>query len=255
MIKILIIEDEIPARKKLKRFLEELNVPCEIMAEVDTVTSGTLFLRDNSPDLIFSDIELLDGNVFEIYAHVTVSCPVIFTTAYDRFWMNAFESNGIDYLMKPFSKERFNKAWSKFLLLRGSQNGQAEMLNTFTQMVNQHFVEKKYKKQFTIHTNREIYFLPTADIVFFEASEGVIFAFDSSGKKHIINFSTLKEVEPFLDPSVFFRLNRSQVINRQFIEKMERVSKNTLAVKMKGHRDLLIASQSTTAQLRDWIDQ
>jgi DNA-binding LytR/AlgR family response regulator len=87
------------------------------------------------------------------------------------------------------------------------------------------------------------------------ATEGVVFAFDKTGKKHILNFQTLKELELHLDPSEFFRLNRSQVISRQYIEKLERVSKNTLAVKMKGYQELLVASQSNTPQLREWIDQ
>ena len=99
MIKILIIEDEIPARKKLKRFLEELDSTAKVIAEIDNVVSAVAFLKSTSVDLIFSDIELLDGNAFEIYKEVSISCPIIFTTAYDQFWMNAFESNGIAYLL------------------------------------------------------------------------------------------------------------------------------------------------------------
>ena len=109
MIKVVIIEDEIPARNKLKRFISELETPIEIVAEIDTVEKAVVFLKNSSVDLIFSDIELLDGNAFEIYDQVNISCPVIFTTAYDQFWMNAFESNGIEYLLKPFSQSRFQK--------------------------------------------------------------------------------------------------------------------------------------------------
>ena len=100
-INILIAEDEIPARKKLKRMLDGLDKPTTVVAEVDTVSKGIAFLESHSVDLIFSDIELLDGNSFEIYKQVPVRCPVIFTTAFDQFWMNAFECNGVDYLLKP----------------------------------------------------------------------------------------------------------------------------------------------------------
>lgn len=255
MVKIVILEDEIPARKKLKRFLEELDTQIEVIAEIDTVAMGVSFLKNNSADLLFSDIELLDGKSFEIFNQVSISCPIIFTTAYNQFWMNAFESNGIDYLLKPFSKDRFQKAFEKFILLRGSQKDQTELLNNLTKMMSQHVTEKKYKKRFTIHTNRDIYFLEIDTIVFFEATEGIIFAFDQSGRKHITNISTLKELESLLDPSAFFRLNRSELISKQFIEKLERNTKNSLAVKMKGYQKLLTTSQSTTAQLRAWIDQ
>src|SRR5690606_41118398 len=112
MIKVLIIEDEIPARNKLKRFLNQQIESISIVAEIDTIESAIAFLTTNHVDVIFSDIELLDGNAFEIYKQVQVQCPIIFTTAYDQFWMNAFESNGIDYLLKPFSQDRFQKAWT-----------------------------------------------------------------------------------------------------------------------------------------------
>lgn len=111
MIKIVIIEDEIPARKKLIRFINELKENTEIIAEIDNVEQSIDFLKtEKSIDLIISDIELLDGNAFEIYDQVKISCPIIFTTAYDKFWMNAFETNGIEYLLKPFTLERFQKA-------------------------------------------------------------------------------------------------------------------------------------------------
>jgi len=135
MIKILIIEDEIPARRKLKRFIAELEISTKIVSEIDTVEQGIEFLQNNQTDIIFSDIELLDGNAFEIYHEVPVSCPIIFTTAYDQFWMGAFESNGIDYLLRPFSQERFQKAWDKFLLLRNSSSDEKEWMASLKELV------------------------------------------------------------------------------------------------------------------------
>ena|SRR5690606_15336994 len=92
MKKIIIIEDEIPARNKLKRLIAELGIATEIIAGLDTVEHAVEFLRKQQADVIFSDIELLDGNAFEIYKQVTVTCPIIFTTAYSQFWMDAFET-------------------------------------------------------------------------------------------------------------------------------------------------------------------
>ncbi|MCU0324571.1 MAG: response regulator, partial [Spirosomaceae bacterium] len=135
MIKILIVEDEIPARKKLKRFMDELDSRIEIIAEIDTVAAGIRFLKNNSVDLIFSDIELLDGNSFEIYNQVPVACPIIFTTAYNQFWMNAFEGNGIDYLLKPFSKDRFQKSWDKFMMLRNAPNDTHNLLQNISKIL------------------------------------------------------------------------------------------------------------------------
>jgi DNA-binding LytR/AlgR family response regulator len=218
MVRVVILEDEIPARKKLRRFLESLETPVEIVAEIDTVSAGIELLRKQSPDLLFADIELLDGRSFEIFAQVTITCPIIFTTAYDQFWMNAFESNGIDYLLKPFSRERFQQAWDKFLLLRGKPAAEAEAWARIAELVGQQAAPKEYRKRFSVHGRQGIYFLDTENISFFEASEGVVFAYDNSGKRHLMTEATLKEIEEQLDPAAFFRLNRSELVHKAYVE-------------------------------------
>ncbi|ULQ57097.1 LytTR family DNA-binding domain-containing protein [Flavihumibacter rivuli] len=254
MIKILVIEDEIPARNKLRRFIEALEEPVQIAGEINSVEGAVAFLRATDIDLVISDIELQDGNAFEIYQQVSLKCPIIFTTAYDQFWMDAFESNGIDYLMKPFSQERFQKAWDKFLRLRHSEKDRDDLLGNLSRMIEEKLAEKKYKKRFTIHTHHDVYFLDIENIVFFQANDGVVFAFDQSGKKHILGYSTLKELEAQLDPQEFFRINRSELISKQHIEKIERDTRNTLAVKMKGYQNYYRTSQSNTPALKEWLD-
>lgn len=255
MIRILIIEDEIPARKKLKRFLESLNAEILIVAEIDTVSSGIDFLKNQTVDLIFSDIELLDGHSFDIYRQVAIACPIIFTTAYDQFLMNAFETNGLDYLLKPFSQERFQKAWDKFQLLRKSSSDEHSSLLQLTKLIQQTITNKQYKKRFAVNARQEIYFLDIEHIMFFEANEGVVLAYDSKGKKHLLTESTIKEIEDQLDPASFFRINRSELVHKLYIEKIERFNKNILAIKIKGYENYLKTSQNTTALFRDWIEQ
>lgn len=135
MIKIAIIEDETPARRKLRRLLEEQAPPLQIVAEIDRVETAIPFLQTNHVDLVFSDIELLDGNAFDIYNQVQVLCPIIFTTAYNQFWMNAFETNGIAYLLKPYSKERFQQAWDKFIRLKHAGQHHDNQLHNLTLLV------------------------------------------------------------------------------------------------------------------------
>ncbi|MDN3693777.1 LytTR family DNA-binding domain-containing protein [Chryseobacterium tructae] len=254
MIKVVIIEDEIPARSKLKRFISELKSPVEVVAEIDTVETAISFLKSTNVDLIFSDIELLDGNAFEIYDQVNIRCPIIFTTAYNQFWMNAFETNGIEYLLKPFTQDRFKKAWDKFLLLRRSDAGEHHVLMKLQQMLSNSQQEKSYKKRFTISSHQGSYFLNTDDIAFFAAEEGIIFAIDISGKKHLLNESTLKDIEMLLNPSAFFRINRSELVQKQHVERIERYNKNTLALQLKGYKHHLLTSQGSTAAFRIWIE-
>lgn len=255
MTKILIIEDEIPARKKLNRFIEEVDSQTEIMAELDTVQSAVEFLNQHQPDLIFSDIELLDGNTFEIYSQVSVSCPIIFTTAYDQHWMSAFEENGIDYLLKPFSKERFQKAWNKFLWYRNTFSDTNNQLQLLTKFIQQNFQNQVYKKHFTIHKNKSIYFLETRNVLLFEANEGVVFAYDEKANKHLLAEMTLIEIEKQLNPADFFRINRSELIQKKYIEKVERYNKNSLAINLKGYKNYVKTSQRQTALFREWLEK
>jgi|SRR5690606_4647032 len=255
MIRVVIIEDEIPARKKLKRFLEEIDNSTKVIAEIGTVSEAIEFLKkENSIDLILSDIELQDGNSFEIYQEVTVLCPIIFTTAYNQFLMDAFETNGIEYLLKPFSMERFKKAWDKFLLLKKSTSVDDNLLSKLTQLLNNR-TEKTFKNRFSISSKQGTYFLETSDILFFSAEEGVVFAVDKQNKKHLLSYSSLKEIEETVDNSQFFRINRSEIVNKSHIERIQRYSKNAVSIKLTGYNQHLVTSQSNTGSFRNWIEQ
>lgn len=256
MIKVLIIEDEIPARNKLKRFLNELEETITIVAEIGTVADAIEYLRaEREIDLILSDIELQDGNAFEIYREVQVSCPIIFTTAYNQFLMDAFESNGIEYLLKPFSLNRFKKAWNKFLLLRKSPSLENQLLIKLNQIIGKQPPENIPKRRFAVTANKETYFLDVDDILFFTAEEGVVFAIDRNSKKHLLTQNTLKEIEVLLDEMTFFRINRSEIVNKKYIDRIERYSKNTIAIKLDGYENHLVTSQSSTASFREWVEK
>jgi len=255
MIRILIIEDEIPARKKLNRFIVALQADTTIIKEIGTVQEAVSFLQNQEVDLIFSDIELLDGNAFDIYQQVNITAPIIFITAYDQFLMDAFETNGIAYLLKPYTNERFLQAWNKFLILQKAPENELLMLQNLSKLINQNIPIKTYKKRFTVSSNQGIYFIEIADILFFEATDGLIFAYDTLHNKHILTESTLKEIEQQLHPEEFFRINRSELVHKRYVVKIERYTKNTLALKIKNYSKALITSQSNTAAFREWIEK
>lgn len=253
MIKILIIEDEIPARRKLRRLIDAQETPSEIMGETGTVTGGLSLLQQVAPDLIIADIQLLDGTVFEIFDQVMTACPVIFTTSYDNYWMNAFETNGIEYLLKPFTAERFRKAWDKFLRLHRPAESEPLLLSQIKNMLLQNN-NVTHRQRFAVQQAGSIYYLDVKTIVYFDALNGLIFAHDSSGKKHHINVETLKELEVQLDPKDFFRINRSSIVHKLFIQRIDRYTKNTLTIRLKGYDSPLATSQAHTARFRDWLD-
>ncbi|MFN0291266.1 LytR/AlgR family response regulator transcription factor [Pedobacter helvus] len=257
MIKVVIIEDELLAVKKLRRFLEQLNEPITVLAELHSVEEAINFFKvDNEVDLVFSDIELMDGNAFEIYKEVMPHCPIIFATAYNQFLMDAFETNGIAYLLKPFSFERFEKAWHKFkLFYQSAPQSNNLMIEKLSALLGQPSVKKPYRNRFAINTANRTYFLEIADVVFFNAEEGVVFAIDTQGKNHLLTQATLKQVEEEVDPKLFFRINRAQLVHKVYVEETERYNKNALAIKLKTHHQFLITSQSSTAAFKDWIEK
>ncbi|NQX82482.1 MAG: response regulator transcription factor [Flavobacteriaceae bacterium] len=256
MYRILIIEDESPAIKKLKRYIEKICDSYEIIAELKTVVDAKSFLAETHDiDLIFSDIELRDGNVFEVYKDVSLNCPIIFATAYNEFLMNAFEANGIEYLLKPYSFERFTNAWDKFIRLKDNQPANYnDLIGTINNLIKgSQDSTIEYKDQFAIKSHKGVYFLKIEDIVCFQADNGIIFAFDKMNKRHIMPQTVFKEIEGFLDPKKFFRINRSESVQRKFIDKLERYNKNTVSVYLNSGSKTLKTSQNTTGDFNSWL--
>ncbi|WP_231372676.1 LytR/AlgR family response regulator transcription factor [Aureivirga sp. CE67] len=254
MYKIAIIEDEAPARKKLKLYIEKLGVPYEIITELETVDDTLDFLKTNPEvDVIFSDIELRDGNVFDVYSSLTVKTPIIFSTAYNDFWMNAFETNGIEYLLKPYTFVRFEKAWNKFQTLKDNlqQNQQSifKELDSYFQQKNKPI----YKDFISVKTSNGIYFLKTQEIAYFQADHGVVFAFDQQEKKHLLNQNSLTSIQEILDPELFFKINRGELVNKNFVERINRYNKNTVSITLKNLKAVLKTSQTTTATFNSWM--
>ncbi|MCC5944493.1 MAG: response regulator transcription factor [Bernardetiaceae bacterium] len=258
MIHIVVIEDEVPAQRKIIRFLNQVNEEIMILAVLNSVAQSLDFFateKSKKADVIISDIQLLDGNAFDIFQQIPLYAPIVFTTAYDSFLMQAFESNGIAYLLKPFSQANFQKAWDKFLRLKKDTVAHSEVLDKLKQIIAKDTTaSRKIKKRFAISHQKEIYFLEVADITFFEAEDGVVFAYDVKGKKHLLTQATLKEIEIQTDPIDFFRINRSQLINKKYIERMQRYNKNTLAIKLYNQKSYLTTSQNKTAAFKNWID-
>ncbi len=254
MIKVVILEDEAPARKKLKNFLEKAEQPIFILKEIETINDALLFFQTKPDvDLILSDIELRDGNVFEIFNTIEITAPIIFITAYDHFWMNAFETNGIEYLIKPYAFSRFEKALQKYTALKTnlsvSPNALFQKIDAYYQ--NKKALQPNYKEYIPVKSASGIYFLKVIDIAFVQSDYGVLFAYDAMNKKHLLNQSSLKELQELLNPDLFFKINRSELVNKSYIDKINRYNKNTVAIYIKTH--ILKTSQNTSASFNLWM--
>ncbi len=256
---ILILEDEEPAARQLTQLLAQAGhaTPPPVLRSVEKALA---WLQANSlPDLILSDIELLDGNVFSLYEQFPVTCPVIFTTAYDQYLLAAFRGNGIAYLLKPFTLEQLQAALAKYERLRTSlappptaPSLPPDVMRELTQALRQHS-QPAYKQRFSVRMRNGLYLLQTADIAYLQADEGITFAIDAASVRYPLS-GTLAELERQLDPSRFGRLNRSELVNVAFIERAEPYFNNRLAVKLRSPGIILTTSAAQTPEFRRWLE-
>ena len=254
MFKIIIIEDEPLARSKLKRLLSDLPDKITVTAELCSVAEVSAWLaQPNEVDLIFSDIELSDGNVFQSYQQQPPPCPVIFITAYNDFMLNAFDNFGIGYLLKPYSSDKLHQAWQKFRQLRCQPETKPLLVNQLQQLLQALPTPKaSYLSRIAVRQQQQIYFLQVVDIVYIQADGSLIMAFDEQGKRHYLPYNSLPAVEAVLDPERFFRINRSEIVQSQHIVRLERYCKNTLTLYLANSVQLK-TSQSRTGDFNRWL--
>ena len=248
---ILIIEDETPAFIKLKNCLERHLGESFSYTHIRSVEEGVDALnKSDSFELIFSDIKLLDGSAFEIFEVVTFSLPIVFCTAYDEYLLEAFKTNGIDYILKPYSQEDISHAIQKYRSLFLSKSLDQALLNELKSLVSNK--EKKYKKRFAVKKHSGILLVETKEISYIEAFGELSRLIDINGKIHFAS-TNIGRLMIDLDPDRFFKINRSQIVNIDQIEKIDSHTKNRLSIFMKGHKSVICTSSSTTKAFRNWI--
>ncbi len=253
-MKILILEDEIPAYQKLINCLDRFY---EIKISVDWARSnkeGAQFLANNSYDFILSDIQLLDGNSFDLFDVTTINCPIIFCSAHDEYLFKAFNSNGIAYILKPYSQGDFNKAIEKYQSLFNQGNYNALNSDTLSNLKSALLEESTiFKKRFVIKKATGIQLLNVIDISLIEAAGDFCIATDSSGKRHTIS-QTLGSIFLQLNPVKFFKINRSEIVSIDAIENIESHFKNRLLITISKLKEKAMTSTSTTSDFRKWLE-
>lgn len=248
MIKAIIIEDERMIADELKRILDKASPETEVIGSFSTVKESVDFLSNHEPpDLIFSDVQLPDGLSFDIFNRVNIRTPVIFITAYDQFIVNAFEHNGIDYLLKPVDERDLSKALNKYTSLERHFTSYHPFVNIFRQKGRSRLIVKKGIENVSLRT---------ADIVIIYTEDKLVFLLDREGKKYRID-KNLSELEHELDKDVFFRANRQYIVNIGFIKSYKTYEKVKLQVDLSlpvmNHH--IVVSQEMAPFFRKWISE
>lgn len=243
-MKILIIEDELPARAKLETMLRELDSSLEVVGQVGSVKDTIQWLEQNKqPDLAFVDIQLSDDHSFEIFKKYQCHFPVIFTTAYDKYLLESFEFNSIDYLLKPVTAEKLKRSLEKVKTLE------------------QHFVQgnilklaapASIKDRIIVKKGTEFMALELSDVAYFYTEHKIVFVKDFSGRQLIVD-KNLGELEGGLNPACFFRLNRKFIANLKAIDRFK-PDNGKIRIYLKPEvKEEVHVSKETAPLFRQWI--
>ncbi|CAM1370792.1 LytR/AlgR family response regulator transcription factor [Tenacibaculum xiamenense] len=249
---IIIIEDEIQSRKKVEDYIQQYDPKVNIVLSTGSFKEAINTLVNHSIDLVLSDIEILDGNVFDLLTETPIICPFIFISAYDHYSFNALENHGFGYLLKPYTYEQFSIVMDNYFNLKTKISNSNERRIEALQM----FQQPDYRKRIVVQSGKEkVIILKVSSVKLIEIEQGVLFAHTELGEKFVIKETlTLSNIESTLNPQTFFRINKSQIVNIDFISMYEQYGKNKVVVKLIGNKNgTLITSVNRTPLFKDWV--
>ena len=251
-MKVLIIEDEHFAAKRLRSLIQDKMPDAVILDEIDSVEDSIGWFQSNPcPNLVFMDIQLADGLSFQIFEKANIECPVIFTTAYDEYALDAFKVNSIDYLLKPIEVEAFSRAINKYEQYYNKNLNGVDWKNITSEIFSS---KTKFKQRFLIKAGQAYSYLDVKDIKLIYSEDGMTFAVKANKKKVLID-RTLDQIEKQLDPHEFFRINRKYLIPISSIEKIHPYFNSRLKIDLHlNYEGELIVSRPKVPDFKDWLD-
>lgn len=252
-MRVVIIEDEELAADTLQRILVHLNPEIEILAILSTVEAAVAWLGQHTADLLFMDIHLGDGESFQIFQQISVESPVIFTTAYDQYTLKAFKNQGIDYLLKPFDESDVSAALDKLHSLRKV----SEIKSLLPELPPVIAELAKPRTRFMVKIGQLLKTVQAEDVAYFMAEDKYLFLITKDRQNYIIE-ETIGSLEPQLQPSVFFRINRKFIINIQAIKEMYKLSRNRVRIILQpvpADGIEVIVSEERAESFKNWLNQ
>lgn len=251
---VLIIEDEAQAARRLENLILEIDPAVQIVGKTDSIKSSVKWLEANStPDLILMDIQLGDGLSFEIFEHVSVKAPVIFTTAYDEYALKAFKVNSIDYILKPVDKEELKTAFIKFKTLIKPEDATKSIMANIGHVVE--MLTKKYKERFVVKVGEHLKTIEVKDIVYFYSQDKATICVTTDNRNHIIDF-TLEHLQDMVDPMAFFRISRKYLVSAKSIMDIISYSNSRLRLILQNSLDKdIIVARERVQEFKTWLDR
>jgi len=256
-MKIFIVEDEDLAVKKLKKTLQSVDENATVVGQADSIKSSVEWLQSNpAPDLILMDIELADGQSFEIFNQAKVKSPVIFITSYDEYALKAFKVNSIDYLLKPVQKEDLQAALEKYRDLKNvyKENFSSESsMDVLIKELQQKLNIKEFRKRFLVKHGQKLVSIETDDIAYFFSDGRLNFFKTNDNRKFVVDY-TMDELSEMLDPDKYFRISRSYYISVNSVDQIHDYFGNRLLLHLKpaSEKEALV-SREKVSDFKDWL--
>ncbi|NPD47660.1 MULTISPECIES: LytTR family DNA-binding domain-containing protein [unclassified Lentimicrobium] len=255
-MKVLIIEDEPHAQYELQRLLTESNRDIEVLSCIDSVEDAVDYINTTPGiDLMFFDIQLSDGLSFEIFNHIEVKAPIVFTTAYDEYAIRAFKVNSIDYLLKPVKQEDLNAALEKYDSLHTQQKPENSVfqMEQIQQLLTLN--QNKYKSRFLTRMGEQIKYIDIEDVAYFVAEDNEVLLVNKEGHRYFINHS-LDHLSSLLNPDSFYRINRSYYVQLWAIKKISKYFNSRLLIELEPKtEDQVLISRAKVNDFLNWIDK
>jgi DNA-binding LytR/AlgR family response regulator len=246
-MKFVILEDEIPAYENLRSKLMAIMPGAWIYAQLFSVEQGVSFFRQELPaDLVFADIHLRDGTSFDIFKTLPVKLPVVFVTAHDNFLQQAFEHNGIDYLLKPTDDDMLRRTLEKYHELKSFF---AENKNVLAP-----FIKRAQLQRVIIRKGNDFQLVAVEDVMYFFSNNKLVFAVEKDGRKYLCDESNLTAMMERLDNNIFFRATRKYIISIKFLHRFFSDDRSRVIIKMLINPDEdIVVSQENGSLFRKWV--
>jgi DNA-binding LytR/AlgR family response regulator len=250
---ILIVEDEELAVKKLQKTLASVDPSANVVGVTDSIQGTVDWLQGNSDaDLILMDIELADGQSFEVFNQVEVKAPVIFTTSYDEYALKAFKVNSVDYLLKPIQTEDLQAALAKYKKLADGRRSDIN-LESLVKQLQQQLQPKEYRKRFLVKHAQKLVCVDIEEISYFYSDGRLNFFKTKDNRKFVVDY-TMEELEDMLDPDKFFRISRSFYVSIEAIDKIDDYFGNRLILQLKPAVDKeALVSREKVSDFKKWM--
>jgi DNA-binding LytR/AlgR family response regulator len=243
-MRVAIIEDEPISANELIILVKQYDENIIIDPVLDTIEHTIDYLKNNQPDLLLLDIELADGNSFEIFNHISVQCPIIFTTAYNQYALKAFEQNSISYLLKPITFDKLEIAFEKISTMKTILKSDINIMMAESSTFKENFLVRSGKKLMPVNVSQ---------IAYFYSEDNICFIVLNKSEKYLFG-NNLHELEDVLDPKIFFRINRQFIVSRDIISHLESYVKGQVKLHFKEEINApVVISRQKTSLLKSWL--